>query len=63
MNGIAAKQYSKNSNLYKQLACYMLPNRSRDSPSFAYASSSSRCRSRRSCVSLAQPPILTHLVW
>ena len=45
------------SNSLASLACYLPPDRahSRDSPSFAYVSSSSRCRSRRSCVSLAQP--------
>ena len=41
------------------LACYLLPDstRSHGSPSFAYVSSSSWCRSRRNCVSLVQPPM------
>jgi len=65
MNSIAFKQYSNfTSSLLTSLACYLLPDRTHscDSPLFAYVSSSSWCRSPRSCMSLMQPPILRCLV-
>jgi len=59
-----ARIVTSTSSYLASLACYLLPDRahSHDSRSFAYVSSSSLCRCQRSCMSLAQPPILTRLV-